>query len=199
MVFIDDDFCAGGPSDVSLLVKEAAAGNGAAWNQLIARFSPMVASIARGYRLGAADVDDLCQTVWLRLVEGIGAIRDPERVGAWLAAVTRHEALRLIRRAGRETPVADTGLDDTPSEDRGADDRILTAERKRAVWAAIDRLPPRTQEVMRQLLADPVPGYGLVAAVLGIPVNSVGPTRSRALRALGRSPELAAVGLTAAT
>jgi len=199
MVFIDDDFCAGGPSDVSLLVKEAAAGNGAAWNQLIARFSPMVASIARGYRLGAADVDDLCQTVWLRLVEGIGAIRDPERVGAWLAAVTRHEALRLIRRAGRETPVADTGLDDTPSEDRGADDRILTAERKRAVWAAIDRLPPRTQEVMRQLLADPVPGYGLVAAVLGIPVNSVGPTRSRALRVLGRSPELAAVGLTAAT
>jgi len=199
MVFIDDDFCAGGPSDVSLLVKEAAAGNGAAWNQLIARFSPMVASIARGYRLGAADVDDLCQTVWLRLVEGVGAIRDPERVGAWLAAVTRHEALRLIRRAGRETPVADTGLDDTPSEDRGADDRILTAERKRAVWAAIDRLPPRTQEVMRQLLADPVPGYGLVAAVLGIPVNSVGPTRSRALRVLGRSPELAAVGLTAAT
>ncbi len=199
MAFIDDDFCAGGPSDVSLLVKEAAAGNGAAWNQLIARFSPMVASIARGYRLGAADVDDLCQTVWLRLVEGIGAIRDPERVGAWLAAVTRHEALRLIRRAGRETPVADTGLDETPSEDRGADDRVLTAERKRAVWAAIDRLPPRTQEVMRQLLADPVPGYGLVAAVLGIPVNSVGPTRSRALRALGRSPELAAVGLTAAT
>ncbi len=199
MAFIDDDFCAGGPSDVSLLVKEAAAGNGAAWNQLIARFSPMVASIARGYLLGAADVDDLCQTVWLRLVEGIGAIRDPERVGAWLAAVTRHEALRLIRRAGRETPVADTGLDETPSEDRGADDRVLTAERKRAVWAAIDRLPPRTQEVMRQLLADPVPGYGLVAAVLGIPVNSVGPTRSRALRALGRSPELAAVGLTAAT
>src|SRR5579862_2543881 len=199
MVIIDDDFCAGAPSDVSLLVKEAAAGNGAAWNQLIARFSPMVASIARGYRLGAADVDDLCQTVWLRLVEGVGAIRDPERVGAWLAAVTRHEALRLIRRAGRETPVADTGLDDTPSEDRGADDRILTAERKRAVWAAIDRLPPRTQEVMRQLLADPVPGYGLVAAVLGIPVNSVGPTRSRALRVLGRSPELAAVGLTAAT
>jgi RNA polymerase sigma factor (sigma-70 family) len=199
MFFVDDDLSAAGPSDVSLLVKEAAAGNETAWNQLIARFSPMVASIARAYRLSAADVDDLCQTVWLRLVEGIGAIRDPERVGAWLAAVARHEALRLIRRAGREAPVADTGLDETPSEERSADERVLAAERKRAVWAAIDRLPPRTQDLMRHLLADPMPGYGLVAALLGIPVNSVGPTRSRALRALGRSPELAAVGLTTAT
>jgi RNA polymerase sigma factor (sigma-70 family) len=192
-----DDLRDDGLSDVALLVKEAASGNETAWNQLIERFSPMVASIARGYRLGSADAQDVCQTVWLRLVEGIGTIRDPERVGAWLAAVTRHESLRLIRRSGRETPVADTGLDETPSEDRGADDRVLAAERKRAVWAAIDRLPPRTQDVMRHLLADPMPGYGLVAALLGIPVNSVGPTRSRALRALGHSPVLAAVGLTA--
>jgi RNA polymerase sigma factor (sigma-70 family) len=197
MRLVTDDLRDDGPSDVALLVKEAAAGNESAWNQLIARFSPMVASIARAYRLGTADVEDVCQTVWLRLVEGVGTIRDPERVGAWLAAVTRHESLRLIRRSGRETPVADTGLDDTPSEDRGADDRVLAAERKRAVWAAIDRLPPRTQDVMRHLLADPMPGYGLVAALLGIPVNSVGPTRSRALRALGHSPVLAAVGLTA--
>ena len=197
MRLVPDDLRDDGPSDVALLVKEAASGNETAWNQLIERFSPMVAATARAYRLGSADAQDVCQTVWLRLVEGIGTIRDPERVGAWLAAVTRHESLRLIRRSGRETPVADTGLDETPSEDRGADDRVLAAERKRAVWAAIDRLPPRTQDVMRHLLADPMPGYGLVAALLGIPVNSVGPTRSRALRALGHSPVLAAVGLTA--
>jgi RNA polymerase sigma factor (sigma-70 family) len=199
MRLIADDRSDGGLSDLSVLVKEAATGNGAAWNELVERFSPLVTSIARGYRLNAPDTEDLCQTVWLRLVEGIGTIRDPERTGAWLAAVTRHEALRLVRRAGRESPVDDTGLDETASEERGADERLLAAERKRAVWAAIDRLPARTQEVMRHLLADPMPGYGLVAALLGIPVNSVGPTRSRALRALGHSPELAAVGLATAT
>jgi RNA polymerase sigma factor (sigma-70 family) len=191
---IDFDLPDGAPSDLTLLVKEAAAGNETAWNELVARYSAMVASIARGYRLSVPDAEDLCQTVWLRLVEGIGTIRDPERLGGWLASVTRHEALRLSRRAVRETPVADTGLDDAPSVERDADDRILALELTGAVWEAIDRLPARTQEVMRHLVADPVPGYDEVAASVGIPVNSVGPTRHRALRALGRSPVLTAAG-----
>jgi RNA polymerase sigma factor (sigma-70 family) len=184
----------GDPSDVALLVKEAAAGNEAAWNRLVARFSPLVASIARNYRLSSPDTEDLCQTVWLRLVEGIGAIRDPERVGGWLAAVTRNESLRLLRRAAREAPVAETELGDAPSGDPGADEHIIALELTGAVWEAIDRLPARTQEVMRHLLTDPAPAYGEVAASLGIPVNSVGPTRHRALRALGHSPVLASVG-----
>jgi len=188
-----------GAIDVALLVKEAADGNGAAWDELIVRFSPMVASISRAYGLNAPDTDDLCQTVWLRLVEGIGTIRDPERVGAWLAAVTRHESVRHARRARQETPVADTGVDETPSSDRDTDEGILAAERARAVWAAIDRLPPRTRDLMRHLLADPSPCYGEVAERLGIPVNSVGPTRRRALHALGHSAELAAIGFAPKT
>jgi RNA polymerase sigma factor (sigma-70 family) len=181
--------------DIALVVKEAATGNQVAWEQLVARFSPMVASIARTYRLNRSDTEDVCQTVWLRLVEGIAVIRDPERIAAWLAAVTRNESLRFIRRSGREAPVADTGLDDTPSIDHDADEGILAGETSKAVQAAIDRLPDRAREVVRMLLADPAPGYDDVAAELGIPVNSVGPTRCRALRALAHSPVLASAGL----
>jgi RNA polymerase sigma factor (sigma-70 family) len=184
-------------SEVALLVKEAAAGDAAAWNELVDRFAGLVSSIARSHRLGAADADDVSQTVWLRLVEGVGSIRDPERIGAWLAAVTRHEALRMLRRSGREVPVADTGMEDLPSGDRAADDDLLATERTCAVREAVDRLPMRTRAVMRGLLAEPSPSYGEVAADLGIPVNSVGPTRSRALRTLRHSPVLAAVGFRA--
>jgi hypothetical protein len=55
----------------------------------------------------------------------------------------------------------------------------------------------RTQAVMRRLLTEPCPSYAQVAAGLGIPVNSVGPTRTRALRALRHSAALTAVGLHA--
>ena len=199
MRYIDDDADGASVSDVALLVKEAATGNQVAWERLIERFSPMVAAIARRYRLNATDAEDVCQTVWLRLVEGIGVIRDPERVAAWLAAVTRNEALRLIRRAAREAPVADTGLDDTPAEDGDLGDEMLAAETCAAVHAALDRLPARSQDVMRLLLADPAPAYGDVAARLAIPVNSVGPTRHRALRALAHSPVLAAAGFAPAS
>jgi RNA polymerase sigma factor (sigma-70 family) len=194
MGVFDVDANASARSEVALLVKEAATGNETAWNALVTRFSGMVASIARSYRLGRTDSEDVIQTVWLRLVEGIGTIRDPERVGAWLAAVTRHESLRMLRRAGRESPVADTGIDETPSDDRETDDGILAAERRTAVWEALDRLPARAQAVMRCLLAEPTPGYDDVAADLGIPVNSISPTRHRAVRALRHSPVLAAIG-----
>jgi len=158
MGVLDGDTNASARSEVALLVKEAATGNETAWNALVARFSGMVTSIARSYRLGRTDAEDVIQTVWLRLVEGVGTIRDPERVGAWLAAVTRHEALRMLRRA------------------------------------ALERLPARTQAVMRCLLADPTPGYDDVAIGLGIPVNSISPTRHRAVQALRHSPVLAAIG-----
>jgi HAD superfamily hydrolase (TIGR01509 family) len=69
--------------------------------------------IARGYRLGAL-TDDVVQTVWLRLAENCGRIREPERLAAWLATTTRNEALRGVSRrpslevlfAGRVSPEA---------------------------------------------------------------------------------------------
>ena len=194
MAMLDGNTNATARSEVALLVKEAAAGNEVAWGRLVARFSGLVTSIARSYRLGRTDSEDVIQTVWLRLVEGVGTIRDPERVGAWLAAVTRHESLRMLRRAGRESPVADTGADHTPSDDRHADEGILETERRLALWEALDRLPARTQAVMRCLLTEPTPGYDDVAAGLGIPINSISPTRHRAVRALRHSPALAAIG-----
>ena len=45
--------------------------------------------------------------MWLRLIENMGRIRQPGSVGAWLASVTRHECLRVLRHAEREVAVAD--------------------------------------------------------------------------------------------
>src|SRR3954453_8202483 len=87
------------------LVLSAAEGDQAAWDALGDRLAGLVWWIARAHRLSAADAADVSQTTWLRLVEHLGRIRDPERVGAWLAATARHESLRLLRRAQREAPL----------------------------------------------------------------------------------------------
>ena len=49
----------------------------------------------RSYRLGAS-TDDVVQTVWFRLAEHCGRIREPDRLAAWLATTTRNEALRVV-------------------------------------------------------------------------------------------------------
>ena len=84
--------------DLTLVVAEARAGTGAAWEILIRRFGGLVAAIARRCRLNDADVAEVCQTTWLRLVENLDRIEQPERLGAWLATTSRRESLRIATR-----------------------------------------------------------------------------------------------------
>jgi DNA-directed RNA polymerase specialized sigma24 family protein len=88
-------------SDIALFVKGAAVGEQAAWDALVDRFGPTVWAIARAHRLNPSDAADVSQTTWLRLVENLHRIEQPERVGAWLATTARRESLRVLRLASR--------------------------------------------------------------------------------------------------
>src|SRR5215211_7638838 len=76
-------------SEVAELVRAAAEGDQAAWNGLVDRYNGLVWSVARSHRLATADASDVVQTTWLRLVENLGRLQDPDRVGAWLATTAR--------------------------------------------------------------------------------------------------------------
>lgn len=169
------------------LVRAAARGDRGAWDALVGRFAGLVWSIARSYRLGAADAADVSQTAWLRLVEHLDRLRDPDRVGAWLATTTRNECLRVLRRAGRLVPTdseADLEPDDppTPAVEAG----LLAGERDAALWEAFAAISPRCQALLRLLTADPMPSYEAIGAAMGMPVGSIGPTRARCLEHLRR-------------
>ena len=103
--------------DLTLVVAEAGAGVGAAWEILIQRFGGLVIAIARRCRLSDADVAEVSQTTWLRLVENLDRIEQPERLGAWLATTSRRESLKIAtRRTVASTTdevylMADDGLD----------------------------------------------------------------------------------------
>ena len=53
-----------------------------------------------------------------------------------------------------------------------------------AVREILITMPERSQALLRMLMADPPVPYGEIAAGLGIPVGSIGPTRQRCLRVL---------------
>jgi RNA polymerase sigma factor (sigma-70 family) len=161
------------------LVRAAADGDRAAWDGLVARFGRLVWAVARAHRLSASDAAEVSQTTWLRLVEHLDRIRDPERVGSWLAATARHECLRVLRSTGRELPTDDElpGGHEQPETDA----RLLRSERDSALWRAFARLSSRCQTLLRVLMAEPPPAYEEVSAALGMPVGSIGPTRARCL------------------
>jgi RNA polymerase sigma factor (sigma-70 family) len=170
------------------LVTAAAGGDQRAWDELVDRFSGLVWAIARAHRLGHADAADVSQTTWLRLVEHLHRLRDPEHVGGWLATTARHECLRVIRRANRELP--DDSLDaelDAASEPAPSPESVLLSnERRVELWQALTRLSQRCQLLLRALAAAPQPSYSEVSAALAIPIGSIGPTRARCLDHLRR-------------
>jgi RNA polymerase sigma factor (sigma-70 family) len=90
--------------EVASLVRAAAAGDEAAWGALVERFTPLLWATTRSYRLDRARAADVVQTCWLRLVENLDRVQEPERVGAWLATTARRECLRALRLEGRELP-----------------------------------------------------------------------------------------------
>lgn len=164
------------------LLAAAARGDQRAWEQIVDRYANLVWSVARSFRLGDADAADVSQATWLRLVQHLDEVREPDRLGAWLATTARREALALLRRTRRDLPVDDPqGLPGRESEDLAPDARLLRAERDAELRAAVADLPARCRQLLRVLLADPPPSYEVAAAAMGMPVGSVGPTRSRCL------------------
>ncbi|WP_327038244.1 sigma-70 family RNA polymerase sigma factor [Micromonospora maris] len=180
----------------SELVVAAAGGDESAWAELVRRYTPLVYSVIRSHDLAGADAADVNQTVWLRLVEQLGRLRDPEALAAWLAVTTRRECYRMSRLGRRTRPVDPS--DDALEAHHGnwanvaaPDEDLLRAERRQALRESFAQLPPRCQELLALLTADPPLSYRQIADRLGVPVGSIGPTQARCLRRLRDCPALA--------
>jgi RNA polymerase sigma factor (sigma-70 family) len=177
------------PDQASLaaLVRSAADGEQRAWQELVSRFGGLIASVGWRYGLGMADVNELQQTTWLRLVESIDRIRQPERVGGWLVTTARRESLQILRRGARYETGAETLLSMLPNADEPDPDAGPVADEQAvAVRAAWSRLKPRCQEMLSLLITHEAVAYRDLSALLNMPIGSIGPTRARCLEHLRR-------------
>lgn len=170
-------------SDLVQVVAEARAGCGEAWETLVDRFGGLVAAIARRCRLSDADVAEVCQTTWLRLVENLDRIQQPERLSAWLATTARRESLRIATRRAAVSATDEVYLiadDEVDPLDAG----LLRDEQVRTIRMAAQQLSPRCQRLLGLLMGDHDLAYKEIAEKLSMPIGSIGPTRGRCLEHL---------------
>ena len=169
--------------DVTRLVASAVAGDPNGWEALVQEFGGLIRAITRAHRLRDAHAADVAQVTWLRLLEHLDDVREPARVGAWLATTARRECLRVLRDGTRHLSFEDDAHEDASPERPG--EELIVAERDRALWHAFARLRASDQALLEMLLvADPRPSYEEISAALDIPIGSIGPTRARALERL---------------
>ena len=170
------------------LLQLAAAGDRAAWSTLVERYEGLLWGIARSHRLDESSASDVVQTTWMRLVENVEELRNPDALAGWLATTARNECLRVLRHQTRQVP---TEADRMPiaSVPPVDDARLLARERDTELWRAFATLSDRCQTLLRLLAVEPAPSYDEVGAALEMAVGSIGPTRGRCLDTLRRAIE----------
>jgi len=178
----------GDTPEVGRLVRASADGDEAAWNELVRRFAHPVMAVIRSYRLAPADAEDVYQTVWLKLVEHLGSLRDPEALPGWLRSTTMHECIRQLERRRRTVPV-DPQSDEAvqPSAD-DIEAAAIRAELRVALRDGLAELSEEDQALLRlYALAEP---YKNVAELLQMKTGSIGPTLGRSLARLRQTRAL---------
>ncbi|TWP38194.1 RNA polymerase sigma factor [Leekyejoonella antrihumi] len=156
-------------------------GDALALDELVRALSPVLWQVVRAYRLDHGQAEDAVQSTWLALVRNADAISEPAAVGSWLTTTARREAWRQARRARQADPLDDDVLERSTPAARSAEATALERDAGNVLWAGVSQLSERCQRLLRVIAFSDRPDYAALAADLGMPVGSIGPTRGRCL------------------
>jgi len=117
-------------------------------------------------------------------VKSRASIQEPAAVGGWLTTTARREAWKVAKATGRALPVEDDELARRLPDEGSAEAEVVRRDGDDRLWDAVERLSERCQALLRIVAFEHRPDYTKIAADLGMPVGSIGPTRGRCLQKL---------------
>ena len=157
------------PDDV--LVVAAIVGDLEAFDQLVLRYRPAVLRVAQAI-VGRQHAEDVAQDAWLLAFKALPSIETPRSFPAWLAAITRHRALRFGKREqerqSRNVLMDQVLLENLDSLSQPFEDKSDDEELKRA----LEGLAKDYALVLRMRFIDEMP-LKRIAAFLGLSLTTV--------------------------
>lgn len=155
------------PAD-TLLVVRCQLGERAAFDALISRWMPSLHRYALKLSQDADVADDLVQDVWLRVLRGLGRLRDPVRFRPWLFGIAHRTFVDRLRLRYSQPLDSDVDLDALPDPGNGRDALDL----QQTIHAGLDALPVCEREVLTLFYLEDMPQIE-IASALDIPVGTV--------------------------
>ena len=175
------------------LVLACRRGDQRAWEKLIRRYQRLIYAIPLRAGLNEDQAAEIFQDVFTTFFQKLNDIEEPHRLQAWLVTTARRKTWRTIAKTQTRTRAvaeavewandANAVRDETPLPD----EQLLILEEQHRIRTAVSLLDERCQKLLELLFyrAQP-PSYAEIAAELGIPEGSIGPTRGRCLGKLLR-------------
>jgi RNA polymerase sigma factor (sigma-70 family) len=175
------------------LVLACRRGDQLAWEKLIRRYQRLMYAIPRRAGLDEDQAAEIFQDVFTTFFLKLNDIEEPERLQAWLVTTARRKTLRTISklhsRRDSDANAADPADEavSIPDEAPLPDEQLVILEEQHQVRMALSLLDLRCRTLLQMLFYRSEPAsYAEIAAALGIPEGSIGPTRARCLRKLLR-------------
>ena len=161
------------------LVSRCRAGDEAAWNVLVERFSRYVYAIAvQAFRLAPHDAEDVFQDVFARVYEHLDRLRSDEAIRPWIAQLTRRLCIDRLRAGGREGRV-----DPEDIELGELDETLSSLDEAMTVRAALDEVGDACREILDRFFCRDE-SYRAIGEALGLPAGTIASRISRCLSKL---------------
>jgi RNA polymerase sigma-70 factor (ECF subfamily) len=160
-------------------------GERSALDELVRRHDRWVRNVVYATVASPAAVDDIVQSVWIRVWRQIGTLIDPLRWRAWLYKLAKNAAIDAGQKAAGERRLR-TAFLQTRGQDRRSPQPVATLmedEERRRLMAAIRGLPAIYREpfILRHLEDW---SYAEIGEAMSLPVDTVETRLVRARRLL---------------
>jgi RNA polymerase sigma factor (sigma-70 family) len=178
-------------SDADLL-RACKRGDESAWNEIVARYQRLIATIPRRAGLNEDQTADVFQEVFLTLFQKLNEIEQPEKLRAWLVTTAKFKTWGVVRgQKGFYSPETEEAMenemamlaDNSPL----ADDVLIELEQQHLIRTALSKIDERCQKILSMIyLRNVTASYVEVAESIGVGESSVSPLRTRCLDKLAK-------------
>ena len=135
------------------LVTAAQRGDRGALEELVRACLPLVYNIVGRAAETDLDVDDIVQETMLRMIKGIGTVREPERLRSWVVTIALRQLTEARQRAGRERVLRAAELPDRADPTMDIEQAVTTRHLVSAEQRDLGRAAEWLDDSHRSLLA----------------------------------------------
>ena len=158
------------------LVARCRAGDAAAWNELVERFSRYVYAItSQAFRLSQHDAEDVFQEVFARVYQHLDRLRNDEAIRPWIAQLTRRLCIDRLRSSGREGPADTDTLE--PAE---IDESLSLLDEAMTIRGALEAVGDACREILDRFFCRDE-SYKAIGDALNLPAGTIASRISRCL------------------
>jgi RNA polymerase sigma-70 factor (ECF subfamily) len=133
--------------DDAELVRQVLQGNLGAYVDLVNRYTAQVAALCRAHIRRSDVVEDLVQETFLRGLDRLATLREPESFGFWLYAIARNLCRDWLNDPNRQHLGLDAASSEPAASAPGDDD--AHAKRIVELRKCVDHLPAELREIVK--------------------------------------------------